>query len=651
MRLDQRGIKLCRAVIDFLVVLIGFGLSLRIYNQWRHGGTWTQEPGIEITYFEVAVLFGAICVAVFWSLDLYRERASVLNLREYETAVKGVLMAAAIFFAILFLFKLGGYSRFVVIGGLLFSTLLVLLARRSVSTFFNALDVKGRLGRNVLIYGCGQTGKLLMKKLLHAPHRGCRVVGFIDDFAPRGAIITCTLDQTMPSDLFRARILGRLRDLPALVKEHEIDEMLVTVPLTNSERHRAIIRLARELSIEVGIVPRVGELRADLLDVEDLSAIPVVRPSLAQRRGIYLVVKRVFDLTVATTLLILTAPLWVVAAVAIKVESPGPVFFRQKRRGLRGKEIEILKFRTMYEDVSPYERSPGGDVDLRITRVGRFLRMGGFDELPQIVNVFRGEMSVVGPRPEMPFIVDGYSPLEHQRLVVKPGITGIWQLSSDRHSEIHENLEYDLYYIRHQSLLMDVLILFETLFFTIGLVPRRMSRRRVVPHLNTVLPDSTPADDTLKQPVAGDGYVVAALDQRVDGALPQSWLTCMPALYELAGANQTVKILVAPDNVTAFDHLADEPQSGKERDETHIEYIPYTSRSELRAVTLGAKLVLTDLRHVQQWAGEAGKDVVFVEGDSVKWQPGGSGTSDIANHLLPLLPALQIGEQSLREVS
>jgi lipopolysaccharide/colanic/teichoic acid biosynthesis glycosyltransferase len=459
------------------------------------------------------------------------------------------------------------------------------------------------------------------------------------------------VDQAQPSQLFEARILGRLRDLPVLVKEHEIDEMLVTVPLTNAERHRVIIRLARELSIKVGIVPRLGELRADLLDVEDLSAIPVVRPSLARPRGFYLVAKRVFDLAVATILSIVTAPLWMIAAILIKIDSPGPVFFRQRRCGLRGKEIAILKFRTMHEEVNPYERSPVGDVDGRITRVGRLLRMGGFDELPQLVNVLRGEMSVVGPRPEMPFIVEEYSLQERQRMVVKPGITGIWQLSSDRHSEIHENLEYDLYYIRNQSLLMDVLILFETLFFTIGLFPRRMSRRRVVPHLNTVLAGDRSADGVSPQPVAGDGYVVAALDQRVDGTLPQSWLTCMPALYELAGANQTVKILVAPDNVTAFDHLADGPQSSAERNETHIEYVPYTSRAELRAVTLGAKLVLTDLRHVEQWASEAGKDVVFVEGDSVKWQPGGSGASDIANHLLPLLPALRIGEQPLRGVS
>ena len=649
MRLDQRGIKVCRAMIDFLVVLTGFGLSLRTYN-WRLGGAWVQEPGIEITYLEVAVMFGAICVAVFWSLDLYRERASVLNLREYETVVKGVLMATAVFFAILFLFKLGGYSRFVVIVGITVSTLLILLARRVISAFFSSLDVKGKLGRNVLIYGCGQTGKLLMKKLLHAPHRGCRVVGFVDDFAPRGAAVTCSVDQAMPSQLFKARILGRLRDLPVLVKEHEIDEMLVTVPLTNAERHRAIIRLAKELSIKVGIVPRLGELRADLLDVEDLSAIPVVRPSFTRPQGVYLKAKRAFDLMVATLLLIGTAPLWVAAAILIKLDSPGPVLFRQKRCGLRGKELEILKFRTMRVDVDPYERSPAGDIDPRITRVGRLLRMGGFDELPQLINVLRGEMSIVGPRPEMPFIVEQYTPLERERLTVKPGITGIWQLSADRHSEIHENLEYDLYYIRNQSLLMDLLILFETLFFTIGLVPRKMSRRRVVPHLDVVT-ENRSSEDTSPQPGTADGYVVAALDQRVDGALPQSWLTCVPALYELAAARQTVKILVAPDNVAAFDNLADGPQGSSERNGADVEYVPYTSRAELRAVTLGAKLVLTDLQHVEQWASEAGKDVVFVEGKSVRWQPGGSSPSDIANHLLPLLPALEIGGAALREVS
>jgi hypothetical protein len=114
--------------------------------------------------------------------------------------------------------------------------------------------------------------------------------------------------------------------------------------------------------------------------------------------------------------------------------------------------------------------------------------MSGLDELPQLINVFRGEMSLVGPRPEMPFIVDGYSPLERQRLRVKPGITGLWQLSADRHAEIHENIEYDLYYIDHRSLMMDALILLETVFFTTGLVlsaPRRRSAEDYQPAMDS----------------------------------------------------------------------------------------------------------------------------------------------------------------------
>jgi hypothetical protein len=134
--------------------------------------------------------------------------------------------------------------------------------------------------------------------------------------------------------------------------------------------------------------------------------------------------------------------------------------------------FRIFKFRTMRTDANPYDHSPVGDIDPRITRVGRVLRVGGIDELPQLINVLRGDMSMVGPRPEMPFIVDTYTELQKQRLAAKPGITGLWQLGADRHSEIHENIEYDLYYINHQSLLLDGLILVETAFFTSGVVLR-----------------------------------------------------------------------------------------------------------------------------------------------------------------------------------
>jgi len=162
----------------------------------------------------------------------------------------------------------------------------------------------------------------------------------------------------------------------------------------------------------------------------------------------------------------------------------------------------MFKFRTMRLDVDPYATAPTKRDDPRITHVGRFVRLGGIDELPQLINVLRGEMSLVGPRPEMPFIVERYGPLEHLRLGAKPGVTGIWQLSPDRHTEIHENIEYDLYYLRHQSLLLDALIILETAFFAAGAVlhslfPRlaNAGRTREAPAIAAPNPD--PANPSL----------------------------------------------------------------------------------------------------------------------------------------------------------
>jgi lipopolysaccharide/colanic/teichoic acid biosynthesis glycosyltransferase len=175
--------------------------------------------------------------------------------------------------------------------------------------------------------------------------------------------------------------------------------------------------------------------------------------------------KRGVDLTLSALLLLLLAPLVILIALLIRLDSPGPAFFIQKRVGLRGSLFDIYKFRTMHVDVPKYELSPTTPYDRRITRIGRFLRRTSLDELPQLFNVLAGNMSLVGPRPEMPFIVDRYSARHRQRLAVIPGITGLWQLSADRISPIHENMEYDLFYIRNRSFFLDVAILIRTLFF------------------------------------------------------------------------------------------------------------------------------------------------------------------------------------------
>jgi len=153
----------------------------------------------------------------------------------------------------------------------------------------------------------------------------------------------------------------------------------------------------------------------------------------------------------------------VLVAILIKLDSPGPVLFRHHRIGRDGKCFTLWKFRSMRTDAPKYGISPHSTADGRLTRIGRLIRRLSIDELPQLINVLRGEMSLVGPRPEMPFIVDGYRPFERKRLAAKPGLTGLWQISPARAFPIHDNLQYDLHYIGNQNLLLDCAIILRTI--------------------------------------------------------------------------------------------------------------------------------------------------------------------------------------------
>ncbi len=174
--------------------------------------------------------------------------------------------------------------------------------------------------------------------------------------------------------------------------------------------------------------------------------------------------QRLLDIALSAPLLFLLAPLFSFIAFAIRLDSPGPSFFIQERVGRYGTRFRILKFRSMFITASRYEASPVHSFDPRITRVGRILRRLSLDELPQLINVLVGDMALVGPRPEMPFLVARHHTLHQQRLRAKPGITGLWQLSGDRPRPIHENIQHDLHYIRHGSLFLDLAILLHTLF-------------------------------------------------------------------------------------------------------------------------------------------------------------------------------------------
>ncbi|HUP19949.1 MAG TPA: sugar transferase [Gemmatimonadota bacterium] len=613
-RHDHRnGLTALRLGADVLAGAFAFWVAYNVYL-FAIGAGWVLRPPPQPgAYVAIAIVFCAIVVCVFVQQGLYRGRATVLNLWELETAVKGVVLSAALLFALLFFLDLNLYSRYVVVGSLTLAAIFVVLERRAISAFVRTLQLRGATGRRILIYGCGRTGQLLMKKILESPHLGAVVIGFLDDHVPLGSYICCRITQTDPT-LFKAPLLGRLEDLEELNTKLSVDELLVAEPSLPSERQLEILQLCDQLGIDVGVVPSLGDIRSDQLRVEDLSAIPVLRPIRPVTRRIGLVAKRVFDVVASAALLLATSPLWLASALAIRLEDGVPVIFAQQRVGKDGQAFRVLKFRTMRGDAPPYASSPPGDRDTRITRTGRFLRKTGLDELPQLINVMRGEMSLVGPRPEMPHLVQQYSSVERQRLRVKPGITGLWQLSADRHAEIHENVEYDLYYVTHQSFLLDMLILMETLFFTLGVVFGTLDRR------TAPAAEKMPAGAEKHLPAMGDEYILLALDQRRNGSLPRSWRACVPAVFEVSD-RWPVRVVLAEGNRETFESLIEETVARVGRDGRQTSYAPYRSRSELRRMVLEARLVITDLEHVGRWTEEAGVDLLLADDGGAQWWP------------------------------
>jgi lipopolysaccharide/colanic/teichoic acid biosynthesis glycosyltransferase len=215
----------------------------------------------------------------------------------------------------------------------------------------------------------------------------------------------------------------------------------------------------------VAFVPQLSFDTETSTEYVDLDGVLIASLAPAPRKFAYEESKRVFDFVASFFLLISTLPMWAILVVLIRLDSKGPAFFKQARVGRDGKLFDLYKFRSMRVDAAKFGLHPTDAKDPRVTRVGRWLRRSSLDELPQLINVLKGDMSLVGPRPEMPFVVETYNARHWQRLKVTPGLTGLWQLSADRAFMIHENIQYDLYYIRNRNFFMDLAIMLHTAVF------------------------------------------------------------------------------------------------------------------------------------------------------------------------------------------
>jgi putative colanic acid biosynthesis UDP-glucose lipid carrier transferase len=354
---------------------------------------------------------------------------------------------------------LGAFDARTLVAWALATPLVMYAAHRAAPPLLGRVLAAEDLQRTAVIAGANALGRRLAERIEASPLLGLRVAGYFDD-----------RERARIGDVDAARVLGRLEDLVAHVKRHRIDVIYVALPMSAQPRLRGLLDALRDTTASIYFVPDV--LLFDLIQarLDSIGGIPVLAVCESPFRGLDALLKRASDLVLASAILVLIAPLMALIALGVKLSSPGPVLFGQRRYGLDGREIVVYKFRTMtcMEDGDVIRQAQGDDA--RITRFGAFLRRSSLDELPQFINVLQGRMSVVGPRPHAVAHNELYRKLIRGYMIrhkVRPGITGLAQVNGLRGEtatleQMRARIENDLAYLRGWSLLLDLQIVIKT---------------------------------------------------------------------------------------------------------------------------------------------------------------------------------------------
>jgi len=445
-------------VTDLLIALAALWAArwLRVTLPY---GKLLDDPGAAL-HWPMFVLMALIWSVVLTGSRAYDPQRWTQAVDEIQTIIVATALATLVFAGALY-FTFRGLSR------LLYG-------------YFFVLDVLGTIGarlilrrllrerhrahtRRALIIGAGITGQRLARSLQPYRWMGIEVVGYLDDQAGPGRML-----ESLP-------VLGPLDRAVEIVAEQGIQEVIIALPLGDHHRMTNLVAQLQELPINIKVVPDYSEVvffRATLEQLGGIALIGIKEPVIGP---IDRLLKRLFDLVVSTMGLVALAPLFAVIAILIKLGSNGPVFYRSQRVGEGGKLFGMIKFRTMVQGADRRERELISETadgklvfdkrrdDPRITPIGRFLRRYSLDELPQLYNVLIGEMSLVGPRPELPALVERYEPWQRKRFGVPQGMTGWWQISGRGSKAKYLHAEDDLFYIQNYSLLLDLRILWRTL--------------------------------------------------------------------------------------------------------------------------------------------------------------------------------------------
>lgn len=441
------------AVCDALVFLaIWFGLYM--LRDWLADRAILSVPINPIdTYLVAPLVYLPFWFGIAWYKGLYAHHGRLTSLNQVSSIVKVYGIGTAGSLAIAYLFKQWDIGRFIL---LLTPPIMCLWFYFSRTLFRHWKQKQFQAGigvTRVAIVGTGRMARRAARRIARHPHGGFRLIGFVDYHNRRN--IT-------GRDVHGVPVLGTVENLEAVLSEHQIDEVFLAAPNLSQGEMLTLVVACEHLGVQFKIVGNLFEVINSQVQIDEIDELPVVHLRNATLPPFQAAMKRTLDIVVASALLALFAVPMLLCALAIRLDSKGPALFRQERIGLKGRPFRMFKFRTMRTSSQPYAMAPSDSNDPRVTRVGYWMRRFSLDEFPQLFNVILGDMSMVGPRPEMPFLVVKYLPWQRRRLDVKPGITGLWQIVGRKNLPLSLNIEYDFYYIKNQSLLFDIIILIKT---------------------------------------------------------------------------------------------------------------------------------------------------------------------------------------------
>jgi exopolysaccharide biosynthesis polyprenyl glycosylphosphotransferase len=449
---------------DAALILAAFGAAhyVRYQLQWFRA----VDPAFQLTVREYAPFALALVLLVLLAFrfsGVYPYRYGRSPIEESYAIGTATTLAVVMLIVVSLAFRQVLYSRLIFLYTAVLVTLLLGTSRLIISLARNHLRHFGIGVQRVLLVGAGEVGRMVMRTVAARPDLGYQLVGFLDDHPAKGS-----------TDIGPFKALGPVDNLEVVLAGQQADSVIICLPWQSHRTIQRLLRICEQSGLRAQVVPDFFQLTKDQLHVEVLNGIPLLSTRAVSIQGWNLVIKRAADLIVVLGSSLVVLPLMALIALAIRLDSPGPILYMQWRIGKNGKPFRCYKFRSMVDGAEEMKQALAGlneasgplfkvRDDPRRTRVGRFLRRFSLDELAQLYNVLRGEMSLIGPRPNLPQEAEHYEEWHKKRLVTSPGITGLWQVSGRSDLTFDEMVLLDIYYVENWSLALDVGILLRSI--------------------------------------------------------------------------------------------------------------------------------------------------------------------------------------------